>query len=178
MALDRTKLKALVHYICWKAEDPSTLGAVKLNKALWVSDFSAYLNWGEPITGATYIKRQYGPVPGEVLSVLSELEQEGSISIRDKPFFGYEKREFFALTQPDISSFSAKEISLVDRAFHYVCEQHTAKSISDLSHDDIWELASIGEEIPYYTVFARPAEITETDIEWAKMKIEEIHERD
>lgn len=174
MALDMDKFKALVHYICWKCADPSTLGAVKLNKALWVSDFSAYLQWGEPITGSRYVKRQYGPVPTEVLSALRDLEAERSISIRETQFFGYDKREFFALTKPDLAVFSAKEISLVDQAIAYVCQEHTARSISELSHDDIWELASIGEEIPYYTVFSRPAEITEADIEWAKMKIEEL----
>jgi hypothetical protein len=174
MAFDREKFKALVHYICWKSEDPSTLGAVKLNKTLWVADFSAYLNWGESITGATYVKRQYGPVPTAVLDALSALEHEKRISIRDAEYFGFDKKEFFARTKPNLSAFTAQEISLTDEAIQYVCREHTARSISNLSHDDIWKLTKIGEEIPYYTVFARPAEITETDIEWAKVKIEEL----
>jgi len=174
MLFEKEKFKRLVHYICAKCVDPSTLGAVKLNKALWAADFSAYLQWGEPITGASYVKRQFGPVPNAILSALRELELERALSIREADFFGYDKREFFALTKPDLAVFSAREISLVDQVIAYVCGEHTAKSISKLSHDDIWELAAIGEEIPYYTVFSRPAEITETDIEWAKMKIEEL----
>lgn len=128
---------------------------------------------GQPITGAVYVKRQYGPAPSSALPVIDELEQERKISTRNVEYYGYEKREFFALQKPDLKLFNAEEISLVDKQIQYVTEEHTATSISKESHDDIWEMARIGEEIPYYTVFSKPAEITNDVIEWAKMKIEE-----
>jgi hypothetical protein len=28
--LDREKFKALIHYICWRCQDPTKLGSVKL----------------------------------------------------------------------------------------------------------------------------------------------------
>ena len=170
------KFKALVHYICWRCEDPTKLGAVKLNKALWRADFRAYLELGESVTGATYIKRQYGPVPSDILPALRDLKAEGKLSIRDVEYFEKDKKEFFALTRPSLSSFTAEEISLADEAIEYVTEKHTARSISAESHDRIWELARIGEEIPYYTMFSKPAEITEDDIDWAKMKIAELQD--
>ncbi len=174
MDINFEKFKALVHYICWRCEDPTKLGAVKLNKALWRADFKAYLELGEPVTGASYVKRQYGPVPSAILPALRELKDEGKLSIRDVEFYEKEKREFFALERPDLTPFTANEISLIDEAIEYVTEKHTARSISEESHDRIWELARIGEEIPYYTVFSKPAEITEDDIEWAKTKIVEL----
>lgn len=45
MAYNAEKFKALVHYICWKVEDPRQLGATKLNKILWFSDVLTYLNF-------------------------------------------------------------------------------------------------------------------------------------
>jgi hypothetical protein len=174
MDLNSEKFKSLVHYICWKCADPTKLGAVKLNKVLWRTDFKAYLELGEPVTGATYVKRQFGPVPVSILSALRELQTEGNISIREVEYYDNPKKEFFALTRPDLSSFTADEVSLVDEAIEYVTEKHTARSISKESHDRIWELARIGEEIPYYTVFSRASEITEDDIEWAKTKIAEL----
>ena len=76
MAFNREKFKLLVHYICWRcSDDPSRLGAVKLNKTLWVADFTAYYEFGQAITGAGYVKRQHGPVPRVILPVLRELEQ-------------------------------------------------------------------------------------------------------
>jgi hypothetical protein len=176
MDLNSEKFKSLVHYICWRCADPTKLGAVKLNKVLWRADFRAYLELGEPVTGATYVKRQYGPVPSAILPTLRRLEEEGKLSIRDVEYFDNQKREFFALTRPDISSFSPDEISLIDEAIQYVTEKHTARSISEESHDRIWELARIGEEIPYSTVFSKAAEITEDDIEWARMKIAELQD--
>jgi hypothetical protein len=176
METNVAKFKSLVHYICWRCADPTKLGAVKLNKALWRADFSAYLELGVPVTGATYVKRQFGPVPYAILPALRELEGEGKLSIREVEFHEKGKREFFALTRPDLSSFSAEEMSLIDEAIEYVTEKHTARSISEESHDRIWELARIGEEIPYYTMFSKAAEITEHDIEWAKGKIMELQD--
>jgi len=96
------------------------------------------------------------------------------LSIRSVEFYEKDKKEFFALPRPDLSSFTADEISLVDEAIEYVTERHTARSISEESHDRIWQLAHIGEEIPYFTVFSIPAEITEEEINWAKTKILEL----
>lgn len=45
MAYNAEKFKALVHYICWKVEDPRQLGATKLNNILWFSDVLTYLNF-------------------------------------------------------------------------------------------------------------------------------------
>src|SRR5713226_8962653 len=103
METNLAKFKALVHYICWRCADPTKLGAAKLNKVLWRADFKAYLELGEPVTGATYVKRQYGPVPFSILPSLRELEDEGKISIREVEYFERPKKEFFALTRPDLS---------------------------------------------------------------------------
>jgi hypothetical protein len=170
---DREKFKSLVHYVCWSCEDPTVLGSVKLNKVLYKADFAAYYR-DSSITGEEYVKRQYGPVPKHIVPILRELAENGDVAIRDAEHFGYDKKEFFAITKPDLSRFTAEEISIVDEMILYVCYQHTARSISKELHDEVWELAEIGEEIPYVTAFSRPGEITEMDIEWARMKIEEF----
>ena len=36
--MDQEKFDALVHYICARCEDPTSLGATKLNKIMWYSD--------------------------------------------------------------------------------------------------------------------------------------------
>lgn len=168
MKFNYDKFKDLVHYICHKA-DRDELGAVKLNKILWYSDVDSYINRGTPLTGAVYIKRQLGPVPKEVLRALDDLTAEGKMVVRDIPFFRNIKREYISLVEPDIGRFKASEIDLVADILHDICHNHTAESISDASHDIIWELAEIGEEIPYYAVYgANLGEITEEDMKWAK----------
>src|SRR5437868_15200944 len=116
ISFDRSKFKSLVHYICWRCTDPTKLGATKLNKALWLSDFKAYLELGEPVTGAAYVKRQFGPAPKLIVPILNELQEEANLSIRDVDYYGHDKKEFFALTRPDLSDFTPDEISLIDEA--------------------------------------------------------------
>jgi len=171
---DLRKLTALVHYVCYKCHDPSILGAVKLNKILWYADVINYVNTGKPITGETYIKRQFGPVPKHIRKVVEKLENRNDIVVREVEFHDYPKREFIAMTKPDISVFKPEEISTIDHAIDAVCHRHTATSISMKSHDRIWELAEIGEEIPIHSVLAsKLGEITEADMKWARSVLSE-----
>jgi hypothetical protein len=161
-------LKELTHYICWKVDDPSKLGATKLNKALWFADTIAYRANGRSITNTTYVKRQFGPVPKRILPALEELKREGKLLIRESAYFNLLKRDFVALSPASETMFSEEERSIIDLVVDWICEKHTATSISDLSHDAIWEAAEDGEEIPLYAVLAASSgEITEQDKEWA-----------
>lgn len=172
MVFDRGKFAALVLYICWRCKaDPSKLGAVKLNKILWLSDFVSYYSSGAPITGVRYIKRQYGPVPGAIVPVLRELEAKHLIEQHSVNFHGRTKKEFSVFREPELGMFQQDELNIVDRMIETVCETHTAKSISEASHDHVWQAAEDGEEIPYFTIFARPGAITDDEREWALLEL-------
>jgi Protein of unknown function (DUF4065) len=166
--MNQAKFDILVHYICARCGDPADLGVTKLNKILWYSDTGAYLAFGRSITDARYIKRQFGPVPEEIMAARQRLAASGAVIERQAPYFGLSQIQLIALTRPDLSLFTAEEISLVDQVIEEVCRNHTAKSISGLTHDQVWESAKIGEELPLYTIFAaRSGELTESDVEWA-----------
>jgi hypothetical protein len=170
MTRNRNKLKTLVHYIASRVEDPSMLGSIKLNKVLWVSDLWAYVDWGVPITGERYVKQQFGPVAITMPALLDELQAEKKLVVRRTEVHGNPKVDYIALSRPENISqeFSADEISLVDEAIEFVCLHHTAMEISDRSHDIIWELAEIGEEIPYVAMLAsRLDAVTKDDVRWA-----------
>jgi hypothetical protein len=74
---------------------------------------------------------------------------------------GYGMVQYFPLADPDLSMFTAEEISLVDEML---------EMISEATHYlHAWRLADIGEELPYETIFVhRFAEITPEAIDWAK----------
>jgi hypothetical protein len=172
---DRAKFKALIHYICDRCPDPTLLGAVKLNKILWFSEVLMYLNFGNPITGERYVKRPRGPMASHAYEVLKELEQEGKIRIRNVPFHGFTKTEYISLEDADTSVFSEKERLIVDDLMDTICNHHTAKSISEVTHNQVWDAAEIGEQIPYHTVFVmRSGELDEEDIAWAKQVAERV----
>ncbi len=172
MSINWNKLKTLVHYICEKADDPSVLGSIKLNKVLWYSDVIHYVISGKSITGETYIKRQHGPVPKHILRVIDELVKEGKIARGRVDHFGYLKNEYIAITTADKNVFSGEEVAVINDAFTHVCIENTAKSISEETHGVIWQLAEMGQEIPYYSVFASAVgEVDEDDMVWAQRKL-------
>lgn len=173
--MNQSKFKSLVHYvIASRCNSPETLGAVKLNKVLWLSDLLAFYERGRAITNVRYIKRQFGPVPAPILPVLRELEEEGIVTIRGASHFGKRKKEYISNVPIDGSFLTKDEVKAVHWAIDLVCEQHTAKSISNASHDHIWKIAEDGEEIPLFTVFAKQGLITDADRAWAQQQLDGI----
>jgi hypothetical protein len=172
MAFDKEKFKGLVHYICWKCDAPSKLGAIKLNKILWFADIQSFAETGAPITGAAYVKRRLGPVPKPILPALREMEIENVIRIEEVEYYGRSKKQYISLVEPNLSLFSPEQLRLVDAVLHTITHGHTANSVSEATHDDIWKLANEGEEIPYYAVFAsKLGKITEQDKQWALERV-------
>ena len=162
---DRTE--AVAHYIIARA-DQNKLGAVKLNKVMWFADLEAYRRFGKTVTGQTsYEKRQLGPVPNNIVRSIRRLEQADKIATRELPTFGGMRREHVWLKKPDVSGFSADEVDILNEAIDWVCDNHTARSISVLSHDALWEQAELGEQIPVGAATVVPDELNGDDIAWA-----------
>ena len=160
------KFKALVHYIIQCRENPAQLGAIRLNKVLWYADVAAYQMYGKSITGSSYVKRQFGPVPKFIRKTLRELEAEGKIHIQE-PKFPFGVRKFNCLEDADTSSLSSKEQDLAEAVMDEVCN-HTASRISELSHDVVWNVVEMGDEIPLKATFAaNKGAITEDTMAWA-----------
>jgi len=147
--LNREKLKEAVCRVVdgCKARD---LGAVKLHKVLYYADMLSYLESGKPMTGAVYRKRPFGPTCDALLSVLSELDADGAIQVEEVNYYGYMKREFRPLKPHNYSHLSDREVALLDSMVQFVCYQNTAKSISDFSHDIVWDMVDFGQDIPYH----------------------------
>jgi len=177
--MDDTKLDQLVHYVCMRCDNPGKLGATKLNKVLWYSDVFAFAQEGKSITGATYVKRQFGPVPRDIRASRERLIAAGILVERQAMSHGYPQVQFIALRPADISMFSGAQISLVDGVLEAICSGHTAASISQLSHDYVWESAAIGEEIPMAAAAfgGNFGEIDEDDLAWAQKEVDRIESR-
>lgn len=146
--LDDHKLKDMIRLIIDQCE-PHELGQVKLHKALYYADMINYIKFGRVITGATYKKRMFGPTCEALLPALADLEAQGEISIRKVDYFGYEKKEFTKRSRRNITQLSDVEISIVEDVVNFVCKSHTASTISDFSHDIVWESVEMGQNIPY-----------------------------
>ena len=168
------KFKALVHFIVHECRDnPGRLGAVRLNKALWLTDMYAYQEIGVPVTGERYLKRKMGPVPASILATLRELQSESKIMIRERKH-RYDAREYISLVDPDPSLLSDYDRDVVKAVLGFVCDL-TANEISDFTHEEVWSAAKEGEEMPLYATLATGrGEITDDVKMWADSIVQEI----
>jgi hypothetical protein len=147
---DQAKFDNLVHYIIWKCPDRNKLGSVKLHKILWKADTGHYVQYGEPISGARYVKRPFGPATDELLSARERLKSKGKIDFwRDHKFAGEYTKDAYEALQPPLASFlTENERKIVDFWINDICFKHTAASISEETHGYAWDIAEMGEELP------------------------------
>ena len=103
------------------ANDP-TFGAIKLNKVLYYSDFAAYRQLGQPITGATYRKFFEGPAPIELPDVRRELIDSGDATSEERPYFAGSVVRLVIRTgrEPNRELFRPGELEIVDQVVDFL----------------------------------------------------------
>lgn len=165
------KLAELIMYVCEKSLGDQFFGRVKLNKALFYSDFTAFRETGHSITGAVYQHLPQGPCPHQLLPALNSLGP----SLVEKPestYVGTRKR-LIPTRDADRSVFERDELTIVDRVLRELAPLNSAQ-VSELSHETMaWRLTEDGQEIPYGTAFLDSEEPTADDLAWLK----EVSER-
>ena len=163
------KFKKAVHYVI-ASTSPEEIGKTKLAKVLFFSDLDAFRRKGQPITEARYIKRQHGPMPDQFYEAVESLAREGKVAQRRAPHFGYEQHQFWAIEEPDLEGLSADDVATLATYTRLICDNHTAASISDVTHNKAWELAEMGEEIPFAAYMAAEASGSPTLEELAEIE--------
>ena len=175
MAFDRAKFKALVLYVTWRSGSYANFGATKLNKVLWFAEARHYMMYGKPITGETYIRRKYGPVPEHINEICKELEKSNSVQKMTEKYHGKDLKRYVTDTPPSVDLFSAEELSVVDWWIKSIDEEHSATSISEKSHDYAWKIASEGELLPLHAMFASRIRAPLGDeLEWARQEAKRL----
>lgn len=173
-ALD--KMRELIVYLAERSVDDPRFGRTKLAKLLFLCDFGAYAELGEPITGSRYRKKPHGPLAEEELLAVRDLTESGSVKVDEVEVGGYTQKRVSALRSADISWMTPAQHRLVDQ----ILDRHRndrATELSNLSHDfPGWALAEMNEEIPYYTVFSSRTAPTQEDIDWGLAVVRDLQE--
>ena len=155
-------------YIAECSADDPHFGKIKLNKILFFSDFRAFQQLGESVTGAVYQHLPQGPAPHQMLPVFKVLKQDQAVRIQNEHTFGGVQERVVPLRDPDLSLFSGVEIALVDQVIRELWGLNNSE-VSDLSHDTMaWRLTRDYQEIPYGTALLCADPPTEDDLDWAR----------
>lgn len=161
------KLKACIFYACNKEQpEHAQLDHIKLNKVLWYSDTASYMESGKSITGGRYVRKPHGPVAKYMIPATQELMAQGILTSgkrydADRGMWvdTYEVIGESAIADEDddvtpLPQLSNKEKEYLDHAFKGACLATDSNTISERTHGEIWELATNGEDIPLYAMYA------------------------
>lgn len=163
----KERMRELVLYIVAKCGGQTSFGKTKLNKILFLSDFYFFADNGVPVTGASYRKDEFGPVPSGIESLLAQMECSGELVQKRRKFGRTERAVFTAKRPANLDDFTAAQISQVDRIIDAL-ELMTSSDASDLSHTRLWEIARMGEQIPYEAALISDEPPTVNEIARAK----------
>ncbi len=174
---DNAKLKAAIHYICWKAANGGRpLGKTKLHKVLWFADNWRFKIKRESITGATYVKGEFGPFIREINDLLDELAAEGKLQMNppEEPMAPY---RLITKGSPDMAGFETREIGILEEQLEYVTER-TAEEISEKTHGPLWQETAMGEEMNLLQqhVFNKMRKPSGQGLAWANAYLDSLHD--
>ena len=170
MEFNEAKFRELVLYISDFSRKDHAWDTTMLTKQLFFCDFLSYRETRQPITGAQYIARFYGPMPRQLPTLTGQMITEGEITLRK----GVLRETVIPHRKPDNSLFSNQEFLIIDRVLEALSDV-TMDRVDGLEHRFLGWQAAISETratgkatvIPYYTVFvqqtqhATPEEIQE-----------------
>lgn len=167
------KAEKVINYIiyCFRAK-PKKLSKVKLAKILWLCEKEFLYNAYKSLSDLDFIKMDYGPVPKKYNEILQQMQNKGIIKINNDVKYDKKITYFYSLQKPIINDFQALEIKVIDDVINEF-RNKTAKKLSIMSHDNLWQNTKKGDIMPTESVFLRDVEIAdENDIKWAKNELE------
>lgn len=171
---NKSKFTELLLYLATRLAGDPAYGSIKLNKALFFSDFFYYADHGTSITGAEYVKHPLGPAPRGIVGIQQELIEKGDAALATTVRNGRQQKMLFALREPDLSQFSGKEIARVEGIIDALTDR-TGMELSDISHAMLgWQVAGERETIPYCSVFLYDGPVTEEDVKAAQTVAEQL----
>jgi hypothetical protein len=158
------RFRELIIYVSQQSESDPWFGAVKLNKILYHSDFTAFERFGVPLTGVRYFRLPQGPAPKKLKHVERELVEEGAIRVDEVSLdFGrqtYLQKRTIALRDPIMVFFTADEIAIVDKVIEDLWNQN-ATEVSNASHDVRWRVLQHKDPVPYEFAYLSDDDVTE-----------------
>jgi transcriptional regulator with XRE-family HTH domain len=155
--LQVNKFRNVLLYILERCAGKPNVGETVLYKLLYFSDFNHYELHEEHLTGASYRKLPYGPVPQKLDTILHQMMDDGQLQRVKTVYHGYPQTRYLPLVKADLTELKASEKEVIDRVIEQMSDW-SAAAISNYSHKDMpWLASKEGEEINYELAFYREA---------------------
>jgi transcriptional regulator with XRE-family HTH domain len=154
------KLRNVLLYILERCAGKPNIGETALYKLLYFADFNYYELHEESITGATYRKLPFGPVPQKLDTVIAQMINQKILQRIKTEFHGYPQTRYIPLQKPDLTQLKASEVEVVDKVIDQMSDW-SASAMSGYSHQDTpWRATREGEQIDYALALGRKPPFT------------------
>ncbi|MGB3683949.1 MAG: Panacea domain-containing protein [Rubrobacteraceae bacterium] len=173
----REKLRELILFVSERCQNDGSFGVTKLNKVLFYADFFSFAKYGESITGISYNKLPYGPVPTAATTVRSQMEAEDEAFLTKQGYSPYQTHRLIPRREANLDLFKARDIALVDGVIEALADL-SGRRVSELSHGRAWESVADFERIPYEAAFVDDTPLTEVDVAAAHEMLDEFEHFD
>jgi len=155
--LEIGKFKNILLYILERCAGKPNVGETVLYKLLYFSDFNYYELYEEHLTGATYRKLPYGPVPQNLDVIIENMIENNQVQRFKTTYHGYPQTRYLPLEKSNLTQLKASEKEVIDRVIEQMSDW-SASAVSNYSHKDIpWLASKEGEDINYELAFYREA---------------------
>ena len=156
-ALQVDKFKNILLYILERCAGKPNVGETVLNKLLYFCDFNYYELYEEQLTGASYLKLPYGPVPQKLDFIINQMIENGQLQRVKTEYSGIAQTRYLPLEKANLTELKASEKEIIDRVIDQMSDW-SAVALSNFSHKDIpWLASKDGDEIDYELAFYREA---------------------
>ena len=134
--LQVNKFKNVLLYILENCAGKPNVGETLLYKLLYFSDFNYYELHEEHLSGATYRKLPYGPVPNKLDAIIKSMIDEGDLQRIKTEYHNYPQTRYIPLKKADLTKLKASEKEVIDKVIDQFSDW-SARAISEYSHKDI-----------------------------------------
>ncbi len=148
-SLNLHKFTNVLLYILEKCGGKPNVGEQLVSKLLYFADFNYYELYEEHLTGATYHKLPYGPVPQALQMIIENMLQNKSIKRIKTNYFNAKQIRYIPLKKANLQELKASEKEVLDRVIEQFSDWSTL-AITDYAHKDLpWIVSKEGEAIDY-----------------------------
>lgn len=157
-SLNTKKFINVLLYLLERCAGKPNVGETLIYKMLYFADFNYYERYEEHLTGASYFKLQYGPVPQNIHAIINKMiEEDKSLQRIKTDYHNFKQTRYIPLEKANLLDLKASEKDVLDKVIDQFSDW-SASAISDYSHKDLpWLVSTYGEEIDYELALYREA---------------------
>ena len=156
------KLAQSVLFVCAKFGGDG-FGVDRLNMTLWHTDTCGFLENGREVSGARFTKAPQGPVVENLNEVLGHLVSSGKLVVSQVQVGDHSATNFEVGDDLDgdaeFDLLSERDRNLLAR-YGEMAKQETVAEARSWSHDMVWSVATLGEELPVAAAVVMRATLT------------------